>query len=131
MQQCCSTNCANAGCARHLVRGIAAQCDKIRNLPGIDAIPRANLSGTDPCHLARSDGIENGGVVRGKLEGVAVTARNEGDAAALFFRCGSSREKIIRLEAGRFRILEAAGGNNSGSKSSCSSKASSNSRPLW
>jgi hypothetical protein len=38
-------------------------------------------------------------------------ARNEDGAAALFFRCGSGGEKIIRLEAGRFHILKAAGGN--------------------
>lgn len=46
-----------------------------------------------------------------KLERVAVAARNEDGAAPLFFGCGSGGEKIICLEAWRFRILKAAGGH--------------------
>ena len=52
----------------------------------------------------------DGGAVRGKLERVAVAARNEHGTAALFFLWGSGGEKIIRLEARRFCILEAACG---------------------
>jgi hypothetical protein len=52
-----------------------------------------------------------GGMVRCELECIAVAARNEDSTAALLFRCGSGREKIIRLEARRFRILKSAGGN--------------------
>ena len=99
LQQRRSTRRANAGCARQLVGGIAAQGDEIRNLLGFDAISRANLGGTDACHLAGTNGIKNGGAVRGELEGVAVAARNENSAAALFFFCGSGGEKIIGLEA--------------------------------
>ena len=38
-------------------------------------------------------------------------ARYEDTTAAFLFRCGSGREKIIRLEARRFRVLKSAGGN--------------------
>ena len=110
-QQRCSTGCAHPRCARHLVGGIAAQGDKIGNLVGIDAIPRANLGGADACHLARADGVKDGDMVRGELERIAVAARNEDSTAALLFRCGCGREKIIRLEARRFCILKSAGGN--------------------
>ena len=111
MQQRRSTSRADARCARHLVGGIAAQGDEIRNLRRIDAIPRANLGGTDTRHLAGTDGIEDGGAVGGKLERVAVAARDEDSAPAPFFFGGSGGEKIIRLEARRFRILKAAGSN--------------------
>src|SRR5262245_62923684 len=47
LQQRGSTGCAHPWRARHLVGGIAAQGDKIWNLGGIDAIPRANLGGAD------------------------------------------------------------------------------------
>ena len=106
-----SAGCANARCARHLVRGIAAQGDKIRNLPGVDAISRANFGGIDTRHLAGANWIEDGDAVRGKLEGVTVAARNEDSAAALFFLCGSRGKKIIRLKARCLRILKTAGGN--------------------
>jgi len=61
---------------RQLIGGIAAQRDEIRNLPGIDAIPRANLGWIDARHLAGAYGIEDGGAIRGKLERIAVAARN-------------------------------------------------------
>ena len=69
-----------------LVGGIAAQGDKIRDLGGIDAIPRANLGGADTCHLAGAEGIKDGGMVRGELERIAVAARNEDCTAALLLR---------------------------------------------
>jgi hypothetical protein len=97
-------------CARHLVGGIAAQGDKIRDLGRIDAIPRANLRGADTRNLACADGIKDGGEVRGELERIAVAARND-HAAALLFRGGGSRKKIICLEPRRFQILKSAGGN--------------------
>src|SRR5262249_34325191 len=56
------------GATRHLVGGIAAQGDKIWNLGGIDAIPRANLGGADMRHLASASGIKDGGMVRGELK---------------------------------------------------------------
>jgi hypothetical protein len=110
LQQRCSTGRSNSRCAWESVGGIAAQGYKIRNLSRFDAIPHTNLGGTDARPLAGTDRIEDGGAVRGKLERVAVAARNEYGAAALFFCCGSGSEKIIRLEAGRFRILKAACG---------------------
>src|SRR5262249_40302090 len=111
LQQRGSTGCAHPWRARHLVRGIAAQGDKIWNLGGIDAIPRANLGGADTRHLASASGIKDGGMVRGELKRIAVAASNEDSAAALLFGCGSGREKIIRLKARRFRILKSTGGN--------------------
>jgi hypothetical protein len=110
LQQRCRTCCAHPWCARHLVGGIAAQGDKIRDLGRIDAIPRANLRGADTRNLACADGIKDGGEVRGELERIAVAARND-HAAALLFRCGGSRKKIICLEPRRFQILKSAGGN--------------------
>ena len=68
LQQRCGTSRAHPRCARHLVGGIAAQGDKIRNLGGINAIPRANLGGADPRYLSCADGIKDGGMVRGELE---------------------------------------------------------------
>ena len=112
MQQSRSAGCANAWCAWHLVRGVAAQGDEIRNLLGIDAIPRTNLGGTNTRDLASADGVEDAGAIGGKLKCVTVPARNEDSAPSPFFFGGSGGEKIIRLEARRFRILEAAGGNN-------------------
>src|SRR5262249_8406735 len=85
LQQRGSTGCANPWRARHLVGGIAAQGDKIWNLGGIDAIPRANLGGADTRHLASADGIKDGGMVRGELERIAVAASNEDSAATLLF----------------------------------------------
>ena len=82
LQQRCSTGCACPRCARHLVGEIAAQGNKVRDLDGIDAIPRANLGGANPRNLACADGIKDGGVVRGELEGIAVAARNNDTAAA-------------------------------------------------
>ena len=129
-EQSRSAGCADAWRARDFVGGVTTQGDQIRNLYWIDAISRPNLVWTYARHLARADWIENGGAVGSKLETVAVAARNENRAAALFFFGGSSGEKIICLEARRFRILKAACGDNSGRISSCSSRASSNSRPL-
>jgi hypothetical protein len=63
LQQRCSTGCAHPRCARHLVGGIAAQGDKIRDLGGVDAIPRANLGRADTRHLACADGIKDSGMV--------------------------------------------------------------------
>jgi hypothetical protein len=110
-QQRCGTGCAYPRCARHLVGGIPTQGDKIRDLGGIDAISGANLGGADTRHLACADGIKDAGMVRGQLERIAIAARNENSATALFFRCGGGREKIIRLKARRLRILKSAGGN--------------------
>ncbi len=42
---------------------------------------------------------------------VSRPARYEDTTAAFLFRCGSGREKIIRLEARRFGVLKSAGGN--------------------
>ena len=111
LQQRRSTSCADPRCTGHLVGGIAAQGDEIRNLLGIDAIALTNLVWTDTRHLACADGVEDGGAVGGKLERVAVAARNENRAAALFFFCGSGGEKIVCFEAWGFRILKAACGN--------------------
>jgi len=111
LQQRCSASCANARCARQLVGGITAQGDKIRNLPGIDAISRANFGWIDTRHLASADGIEDGGTIRGKLERVAVATRYKDAATTPFFRRCSGSEKIIRLVTRRFRIPKAAGGN--------------------
>src|SRR5262245_13467827 len=111
LQQRCSTCCPNSRCARHLVGGIAAQGDKVRDLGRIDAISRANLSGADMRNFACADGIKDGGVVRGELERIAVAARNNDTTAALLFRCGGGCKKIIRLEAGRLQILKSACGN--------------------
>jgi hypothetical protein len=111
LQQHCRPGCSNPRCAWQLIGGIAAQGDEIRNLLGLDAIPRSNLSGIDTRHLARADRIKNGRAMRGKLKRVAVAARNKHSTAAPFFLCSSGGKKIIRLEAWRFRILETAGGN--------------------
>ena len=100
---------ANAWCAWHLVRGVAAQGDEIRNLYWIDAISRPNLVWTCARHLARADGVEDDGAIGGKLKCVAVAARDEDGAPSPFFFCGSGGEKIVCLEAWRFRILKAAG----------------------
>src|SRR5215467_733256 len=111
LQQRCSTSCAYPRCARHLVGGIAAQGNKVRDLDGIDAIPCANLSGADPRDFACAEGIKDCGVVRCELERVAVATRNEDSTPTLLFRRGGGREKIIRLKARRLRILKSAGGN--------------------
>ena len=50
-------------------------------------------------------------MVGGKLETVAVTARDEDSTAVLLFFGGSSRKKVIRLEARCFRVLKAACGH--------------------
>ena len=68
------------------------QCDKIRNLGWIGAISRANLRGTNSCHLAGTDGIENSGAIGSKLEGVAVAAGDEDGAASFLFFGGSGGE---------------------------------------
>jgi hypothetical protein len=65
LQQGCSTSCTDPRCTGHLVGGIAAQGDEIRNLLGIDAIALTNLGGTDTRHLACTDGVEDGGAVGG------------------------------------------------------------------
>ncbi len=111
MQQGGGACCANAWRARHFVGGIAADRDKVGYLPRIDAIPLPHFIGTDTRHLAGTDGIENRGAIRRKLESVAVAARDEHGAAALFFLGGGGGEKIIGLEAGRTRILKTAGGH--------------------
>ena len=105
LQQRCGARCAHARCARQLVRWIAAQGDKIRNLRRIDAIARADFGRIDPRHLAGADGIEDGGAIGGKLEGITVAARNENGAAALFFRCGSGGEKIVSLVEAKLIVL--------------------------
>ena len=62
-QQRCSTGCANPRCARHLVGGIAAQGDKIRDLGRIDAVSCANLGGTDTRNFTCADRLKDGGMV--------------------------------------------------------------------
>jgi hypothetical protein len=63
LQQRCSTCCPYPRCARHLVGGIAAQGDKIRDLGRIDAISCANLGGTDTRNFTCADRLKDGGMV--------------------------------------------------------------------
>ena len=86
----------------------AAQSNEIWNLCRLDAIPRADLGRTNTRHLTSADGVKDGGTLRGKLKRVAISARNEDDATASFFSRASGGEKIVRLVARSFCILEAA-----------------------
>ena len=108
MEQRCCASCPDTRRSRQLIGGIAAQGDEVRNLRRIDAVARADLSRTDPRQFTPSDGVKDGGAIRGELKRVTVPARNEDSAAAFFLRLRRRGKKIIRLEARRLRILKSA-----------------------
>src|SRR5690242_11534776 len=60
--------------ARQLVGRIAAQRNEIRHLLRVDAVSRTHLRRTNPCQLARANGEKNCGLLRCKLEHVAIAA---------------------------------------------------------
>jgi hypothetical protein len=57
---------------------------------------------------------KNGDTFGSELKGIAVAAGNESFATSLLFSGGSGAQKIIRLEAGRLRVLKAACPNKLG-----------------
>ena len=100
--------CAQRRRARDLVRRVAAQRDEVGNLRRLDAVARDDLRRVDPRHLAGADRIENRGAVGGKLERVAVAARDQDAAAAPLLGGGRGGEKIVRLVAGGLGVRKAA-----------------------
>src|SRR4029079_15740700 len=94
--------------AREFVGGITAKRDEIWYLFGLDPIPLAHFPRTDTGELARAHGLNDGGLVRSELEGVAVAAGDkDGSAAPLFCGCGAG-EEIVRLVARRLGIGKTA-----------------------
>ena len=97
---------------------------------GIDAVALAHLGRADARHLARAHRIEDRRALGRELERVAVAARDQHGAAAPLFGRDRGGKEIVGLVAGAFGIRETAGGDEFRQHSSCSSSASSNSRPL-
>ena len=102
----------DAARAGQLVRGVAAQRNKIRHLFRTDAVAFVHFRRVDPRHLAGAHGMQNRRLLRGELKRVAVAAGDDGAAvAALLFARYRSGEEIVGLEARRFGVGEAAGGD--------------------
>ena len=80
----------------------------------INTVSFAHLYWPDPCQLAPAHGKKNRDAVGSKLKGIAVAAGNESFATSLLFGGGCGGQKIIRLEARRFRIQKAACRNELG-----------------
>jgi hypothetical protein len=95
------------------------------------AVAARTSAGIDTRQSLTGHGIEGRRAIRSKLEGIAVAACDQDCAAAPFLGGRSGGKKVVGFEARRFGILEAASSDEFWIRSSCSSKASSNSRPLW
>ena len=122
----------DARSARQLVGGVAAQGDEIRHLLGIDAVALADLGRTDARHLARPHRDRGSSWLRRRAE----TCRGRRSPPA---RCRRAAPRRRPRRRGNHRprspaalaLAKPQAATNSGSASSCSSSASSNSRPLW
>ena len=120
--------------AGHLVGRVAAQRDEVGHLRGLDAVALANLGRADPRELGDAlHRLEDGRPLGDELERVAVGGGDEGQASASPpparpRRPGSRRPRSPASFAAREARAPAT---SSGSRSSCSTSASSKTRPLW
>src|SRR6266436_8977739 len=99
---------ANAASAGQLVGGVAAKRDEIWHLLRIDAVTFPDFGWTDARDLTAAQRMQDCRRFGGKLKCVPITARDQRRPATPLLRCDRSREKVIRLVTGGFRICKAA-----------------------
>src|SRR5438094_813479 len=101
---------AHALGARQAVGRVAAKRDEVRHLLRLDLVLLAYLCWSDPGELADSpDRLQDGRVLAGELERVAVGGGDEGGAAPLLLLRDRRSEEVVGLVAGALGSNEAEG----------------------
>ena len=101
-------------CARQPVGRIAAQCDEVGDLSGIDAVALAHLLRSNARHLTGADRVQDSRRSRRQLKGIAIATCHQRGAAAPLLGRDRGRKEVIGLVAGCLGVGEAAGGDESG-----------------
>jgi hypothetical protein len=104
----------DSGCARQVVRGIAAERNEVRHLVWIDAVSLPDLFRPNARDFAAPRRIEDRCTRRGELKRIPIAARHQCGAACTLLSGNCGGEKVVRLVPRGFGVRKPKRGDKFG-----------------